>query len=206
LLGIVPTIAANAYRHRMGRAYNKPQQTLGYVEVTLFFLLISGGMYDFILIYYMNMNILWWTFTALELQWNNCDFNFKSENYFIFLSCLYIFILCLNTELPLYVGQNEWEGVRPPPKISSRSWCLVHFARRTWTQLLNRCCETFELQWIGCLHYNGRSCFCFIWTKTWGSFIIKPITKNILGSQWSCLKNAGNHWICRKHPSIFEGG
>lgn len=35
LLGIVPTIAANAYRHRIGRAYNKPQQHLGYVEVII---------------------------------------------------------------------------------------------------------------------------------------------------------------------------
>ncbi len=29
----MPTIAANAYRHRMGRSYNKPRADLGYVEV-----------------------------------------------------------------------------------------------------------------------------------------------------------------------------
>jgi len=34
-MGNVPTIAANAYRHRIGRTYNKPAQNLGYVEVNL---------------------------------------------------------------------------------------------------------------------------------------------------------------------------
>ncbi len=29
----MPTIAANSYRHRIGRSYNKPQADLGYVEV-----------------------------------------------------------------------------------------------------------------------------------------------------------------------------
>ena len=33
LLGNVPTLAANAYRHRIGRNYNKPQKDLGYIEV-----------------------------------------------------------------------------------------------------------------------------------------------------------------------------
>jgi len=36
ILGIMPTIAANAYRHRMGRSYNKPRADLGYVENFLF--------------------------------------------------------------------------------------------------------------------------------------------------------------------------
>lgn len=36
MLGIMPTIAANSYRHRIGRSYNKPQADLGYVEVNLF--------------------------------------------------------------------------------------------------------------------------------------------------------------------------
>ncbi len=35
LLGNTPTIAANAYRHRIGREYNKPQNQLGYVEVKI---------------------------------------------------------------------------------------------------------------------------------------------------------------------------
>eukprot|EP01017_Pseudomicrothorax_dubius_P016568 TRINITY_DN1878_c0_g1_i4.p1 TRINITY_DN1878_c0_g1~~TRINITY_DN1878_c0_g1_i4.p1 ORF type:complete len:467 (-),score=130.23 TRINITY_DN1878_c0_g1_i4:74-1474(-) len=38
LLGIVPTIAANAYRHREGRSYNKPDASKGYVENFLFML------------------------------------------------------------------------------------------------------------------------------------------------------------------------
>lgn len=33
LLGNIPTLATNAYRHRIGRAYNKPQKDLGYTEV-----------------------------------------------------------------------------------------------------------------------------------------------------------------------------
>ena len=37
LLGVLPTLAANAYRHRIGRNYNKPQKNLGYVEVTTIF-------------------------------------------------------------------------------------------------------------------------------------------------------------------------
>ena len=36
LLGCVPTIAANAYRHRIGREYNKPSENFGYVENFLF--------------------------------------------------------------------------------------------------------------------------------------------------------------------------
>lgn len=38
ILGIMPTIAANAYRHRIGRSYNKPQADLGYVENFLYML------------------------------------------------------------------------------------------------------------------------------------------------------------------------
>ena len=38
LLGGVPTIAANAYRHRIGREYNKPHENAGYVENFLFML------------------------------------------------------------------------------------------------------------------------------------------------------------------------
>ena len=38
LLGSVPTIAANAYRHRIGREYNKPPENAGYVESFLFML------------------------------------------------------------------------------------------------------------------------------------------------------------------------
>lgn len=38
LLGSVPTIAANAYRHRIGREYNKPAEKLGYVENFMFML------------------------------------------------------------------------------------------------------------------------------------------------------------------------
>ena len=34
ILGTMPTIAVNAYRHRIGRSYNKPHADLGYVEVT----------------------------------------------------------------------------------------------------------------------------------------------------------------------------
>lgn len=33
LLGIMPTVAAWAYRHRIGRPFNLPQGDLGYVEV-----------------------------------------------------------------------------------------------------------------------------------------------------------------------------
>lgn len=36
LLGVVPTIAANSYRHRIGREYNVPNESLGYVENFLF--------------------------------------------------------------------------------------------------------------------------------------------------------------------------
>lgn len=38
LLGGVPTIAANAYRHRIGREYNKPHDSAGYVENFLYML------------------------------------------------------------------------------------------------------------------------------------------------------------------------
>jgi citrate synthase len=38
LLGCVPTIAANAYRHRIGREYNKPHENFGYVENFLYML------------------------------------------------------------------------------------------------------------------------------------------------------------------------
>ena len=38
LLGIVPSIAANSYRHRIGREYNLPSENLGYVENFLFML------------------------------------------------------------------------------------------------------------------------------------------------------------------------
>lgn len=38
LLGCVPTIAANAYRHRIGREYNKPHESFGYVENFLYML------------------------------------------------------------------------------------------------------------------------------------------------------------------------
>jgi len=38
MLGIMPTLAANAYRHRIGRSYNKPQNDLGYVENFLYML------------------------------------------------------------------------------------------------------------------------------------------------------------------------
>lgn len=31
LLGLVPTIAANSYRHRIGRPYNQPSDNLSYV-------------------------------------------------------------------------------------------------------------------------------------------------------------------------------
>lgn len=34
----MPTIAANSYRHRIGRDYNKPSQNLDYVENFLFML------------------------------------------------------------------------------------------------------------------------------------------------------------------------
>ena len=38
LLGVVPTIAANSYRHRIGREYNVPSESLGYVENFLYML------------------------------------------------------------------------------------------------------------------------------------------------------------------------
>lgn len=38
LLGNVPTLAANAYRHRIGREYNLPADNLGYVENFLYML------------------------------------------------------------------------------------------------------------------------------------------------------------------------
>lgn len=38
ILGKMPTIAANAYRHRQGRPYNTPQQGLGYCENFLYML------------------------------------------------------------------------------------------------------------------------------------------------------------------------
>ena len=38
LLGVVPTIAANAYRHRIGKPYNQPSENLNYVENFLFML------------------------------------------------------------------------------------------------------------------------------------------------------------------------
>jgi citrate synthase len=38
LLGGIPTIAANAYRHRIGREYNKPHESMGYVENFLYML------------------------------------------------------------------------------------------------------------------------------------------------------------------------
>jgi len=38
LLGVVPTIAANSYRHRIGREYNLPSEKLGYVENFLYML------------------------------------------------------------------------------------------------------------------------------------------------------------------------
>lgn len=45
LLGNVPTIAANAYRHRIGREYNKPQKDLGYAEVySLLIVYISNAL------------------------------------------------------------------------------------------------------------------------------------------------------------------
>lgn len=36
LLGNVPTLAANAYRHRIGKEYNLPAPNLGYVENFLY--------------------------------------------------------------------------------------------------------------------------------------------------------------------------
>jgi len=38
VIGNVPTIAANAYRHRVGREYNLPADNLGYVENFLYML------------------------------------------------------------------------------------------------------------------------------------------------------------------------
>jgi citrate synthase len=37
-LGLLPTIAANSYRHRIGREYNLPAENLGYVENFLYML------------------------------------------------------------------------------------------------------------------------------------------------------------------------
>lgn len=37
-MGNVPTLAANAYRHRIGRSYNLPAENLGFVENFLFML------------------------------------------------------------------------------------------------------------------------------------------------------------------------
>ena len=46
LLGILPTVAGNSYRHRIGRKFNTPQKGLSYVEVKysngIFFLLINN--------------------------------------------------------------------------------------------------------------------------------------------------------------------
>lgn len=36
LIGVAPTIAANSYRHRIGREYNLPNESLGYVENFLY--------------------------------------------------------------------------------------------------------------------------------------------------------------------------
>jgi citrate synthase len=36
MLGKIPTIAANCYRHRQGRPFNKPMPTENYVENLLF--------------------------------------------------------------------------------------------------------------------------------------------------------------------------
>lgn len=38
LLGLIPTIAANSYRHRIGRDYNAPHENLSYVENFLYML------------------------------------------------------------------------------------------------------------------------------------------------------------------------
>ncbi len=38
LIGLAPTIAANSYRHRIGRPYNQPSDNLSYVENFLFML------------------------------------------------------------------------------------------------------------------------------------------------------------------------
>jgi citrate synthase len=38
LLGVVPTIAANSYRHRIGREYNIPSENMSYVENFLYML------------------------------------------------------------------------------------------------------------------------------------------------------------------------
>jgi len=38
LLGGVPTIAANAFRHRIGREYNNPPENASYVESFLYML------------------------------------------------------------------------------------------------------------------------------------------------------------------------
>jgi citrate synthase len=38
LLGVVPTIAANSFRHRIGREYNVPNENAGYVENFLYML------------------------------------------------------------------------------------------------------------------------------------------------------------------------
>lgn len=36
MIGNIPTMAANAYRHRIGREYNNPSENLTYVENFLF--------------------------------------------------------------------------------------------------------------------------------------------------------------------------
>jgi citrate synthase len=38
LLGIIPTIAANSYRHRIGKPYNEPSENLPYVENFMYML------------------------------------------------------------------------------------------------------------------------------------------------------------------------
>jgi len=38
ILGSMPTVAANSYRHRIGRPYNKPAPNLDYVENFLYML------------------------------------------------------------------------------------------------------------------------------------------------------------------------
>lgn len=38
MIGTLPTIASNSYRHRIGRSYNAPNENLGYVENYLYML------------------------------------------------------------------------------------------------------------------------------------------------------------------------
>ena len=38
LLGCFPTLAANSYRHRIGRAANPPNKDIGYIENFLYML------------------------------------------------------------------------------------------------------------------------------------------------------------------------